>query len=448
LRNEGKVQINAGTLRVNGDYYQPESGILEIGISGTEAGQFGRMIASSASLDGSFIATILGDFVPAVGTNFVVCEFSDMSGNFRSYDLPADFVADWLANRLSLKVVTDLAIASVQPANITNTGTVQITVKGVGFLPGTLVALKQGEVILETSNIILESYRSLRVEFTMTGKPTGVYDVIVRRPDNREAQMTGAVWVYDVLWSDLTLTQGEIIPTQELFYGDDFIVKVTLKNLGKDAFQPIDVLFVYGDQRVTNTVNGLRENSEALVHTQFVAKAGISNVQIIVDPNKRVAERDERNNEMAISMPTIGVPELEIIALELTPARPAEGDVVRITAKVRNNGAPLKGGFVVALYVDDTLIYNEPSPQPNLGKGEVMEVSQHFRYTRTQQIAKAIIDPNDAILETDETNNSLEILIIPLGAAPDLLVTKITINPQQPQAGSWVTFSAEVKKPR
>ncbi|MEJ7614743.1 MAG: CARDB domain-containing protein [Candidatus Fervidibacter sacchari] len=445
LRNEGKVQINAGTLRVNGDYYQPESGILEIGISGTEAGQFGKILVGGAWLDGAFIATIAEDFTPPINASWAVFDFSNKSGDFRSYDLPVGFVVDWLANQLSLKVVTDFAIASVQPANIPNTGTVQIAVKGIGFLPGTLVALKQGEVILEASNVVLESSKLLRAEFTMTGKPTGGYDLIARRPDNRETQMSGAVWVYDVSWSDLTLTQGEIIPTQELVHGDDFIVKVTLKNLGKDALQPIEVRFVYGNQEAIKTVNGLRENGETMVHAQFVAEAGISSVRVIVDPNNRVAERDERNNEIAVSMPTIGVPDLEIIALELTPARPAEGDVVRITAKVRNNGAPLKGGFTVAFYVDDTLIYNEPSPQPNLGRGEVMEVNQHFRYTRTQQIAKAIVDLNDAILETDETNNSLEIPIIPLGAAPDLLVTKITINPQQPQAGSWVTFSAEVK---
>ncbi|MFA0735322.1 MAG: hypothetical protein OGMRLDGQ_001822, partial [Candidatus Fervidibacter sp.] len=445
LRNEGKVQIEAGTLRVNGDYYQPESGILEIGISGTQAGQFGNMVVGGAWLDGAFIATIAEDFTPPVNASWAVFTFSNKSGDFRSYDLPVGFVVDWLANQLSLKVVTDFAIASVQPANIPNTDTVQIAVKGIGFLPGTLVALKQGEVILEASNVVLESSKLLRAEFTMTGKPTGVYDVIVRRPDNRETKMSGAVWVYDVSWSDLTLTQGEISPTQDLVHGDDFIVRVTLKNLGKDALQPIEVRFVYGNQEVIKTVNGLRENGETMVHAQFVAKAGITSVRIIVDPNNRIAERDERNNETAVSMPTIGVPELEIIALELAPARPAEGDVVRVTAKVRNNGAPLKSGFTVAFYVDDTLIYNEPSPQPNLGRGEEMEVSQHFRYTRTQQVAKAIVDPNNAILETDETNNSLEIPIIPLGAAPDLLVTKITINPQQPQAGSWVTFSAEVK---
>jgi subtilase family serine protease len=445
LRNEGKVQIEAGTLRVNGDYYQPESGILEIGISGTQAGQFGKMVVGGAWLDGAFIATIAEDFTPPVNASWAVFTFSNKSGDFRSYDLPVGFVVDWLANQLSLKVVTDFAIASVQPANIPNTDTVQIAVKGIGFLPGTLVALKQGEMILEASNVVLESSKLLRAEFTMTGKPTGVYDVIVRRPDNRETKMSGAVWVYDVSWSDLTLTQGEISPTQDLVHGDDFIVRVTLKNLGKDALQPIEVRFVYGNQEVIKTVNGLRENGETMVHAQFVAKAGITSVRIIVDPNNRIAERDERNNETAVSMPTIGVPELEIIALELAPARPAEGDVVRVTAKVRNNGAPLKSGFTVAFYVDDTLIYNEPSPQPNLGRGEEMEVSQHFRYTRTQQVAKAIVDPNNAILETDETNNSLEIPIIPLGAAPDLLVTKITINPQQPQAGSWVTFSAEVK---
>jgi subtilase family serine protease len=445
FRNEGKVQIEAGTLRVNGDYYQPESGILEIGISGTQAGQFGNMVVGGAWLDGAFIATIAEDFTPPVNASWAVFTFSNKSGDFRSYDLPVGFVVDWLANQLSLKVVTDFAIASVQPANIPNTDTVQIAVKGIGFLPGTLVALKQGEMILEASNVVLESSKLLRAEFTMTGKPTGVYDVIVRRPDNRETKMSGAVWVYDVSWSDLTLTQGEISPTQDLVHGDDFIVRVTLKNLGKDALQPIEVRFVYGNQEVIKTVNGLRENGETMVHAQFVAKAGITSVRIIVDPNNRIAERDERNNETAVSMPTIGVPELEIIALELAPARPAEGDVVRVTAKVRNNGAPLKSGFTVAFYVDDTLIYNEPSPQPNLGRGEEMEVSQHFRYTRTQQVAKAIVDPNNAILETDETNNSLEIPIIPLGAAPDLLVTKITINPQQPQAGSWVTFSAEVK---
>jgi subtilase family serine protease len=142
--------------------------------------------------------------------------------------------------------------------------------------------------------------------------------------------------------------------------------------------------------------------------------------------------------------PTISAPDLEIVDLAIFPAQPEEGDTVRVTAKVRNNGAPLKGGFTVAFYVDDTLIYNEPSPQPDLGSGETMEVSQHFQYRRKQRIVKAVVDPNNRILETDENNNE-RTTTIPQGAAPDLVVTKVTTQPEQLQAGTWVTFGAEVK---
>lgn len=268
-------------------------------------------------------------------------------------------------------------------------------------------------------------------------------------PDNRiretnENNNALTVSFPDVAFPDLTVEQVDIIPSEGLVHGEAFTVRAKIKNLGGGVGQQFDVLFEYGEQKNRTKVSGLKARAEAQVIAQFNARLGVANVRVVADPDNQISESNESNNDKTAPMPTISAPDLEIVDLAIFPAQPEEGDTVRVTAKVRNNGAPLKGGFTVAFYVDDTLIYNEPSPQPDLGSGETMEVSQHFQYRRKQRIVKAVVDPNNHILETDENNNE-RTTTIPQGAAPDLVVTKVTTQPEQLQAGTWVTFGAEVK---
>jgi hypothetical protein len=197
LRNEGKVQIEAGTLRVNGDYYQPESGILEIGISGTQAGQFGKIAVNNGWLNGKLLANILGDFAPPVGTNFQVLTGQTLVGDFRDYDLPGDFDAGWQEKTLNLTVKGGFFLSRVEPKEIPNRGTVQITLRGSGFKEGTTISLVQENITVDATSVIIENRRLLKAQFSLNEITAGFYDIIARSPEGEEAKLEGQIQVYD-----------------------------------------------------------------------------------------------------------------------------------------------------------------------------------------------------------------------------------------------------------
>ncbi|MCS7193028.1 MAG: hypothetical protein NZ937_08620, partial [Armatimonadetes bacterium] len=212
LRNEGKVRVLAGTIQAN-NYYQTQTGTLEIGISGTEAAQFGKMnVTGSAWLNGTLTANLLGDFAPAVGTSFQVLTVNRRTGDFRSTDLPGDMVSEWVDRSLTLSVIGGFFVSSVQPVEISNTGTIQLTLKGTGFQQGVRVMLKKDESTFEATNVNVESIRLIRAEFNLSDIPTGDYDLVVRSPDNQEAKLAARIKVYDErVLSILAVEPNEVI---------------------------------------------------------------------------------------------------------------------------------------------------------------------------------------------------------------------------------------------
>lgn len=245
----------------------------------------------------------------------------------------------------------------------------------------------------------------------------------------------------DLARPDLSVAEAQIQPT-ELVHGEEFTVRALVRNAGAGLARPVSVLIQYGDNVARGALNGIRAGAQEAVNATFTAAAGQTVVQVKVDPDNRIEESDEGNNELAQNVPPIPTPDLEIIDLVFAPANPDEGDTVRVTAKVRNNGAPLKGNFVVAFYVDDRLIYNEPSPLPNLGSGEEMEVSQHFVFTPNSTQLRAIADPGNRVLESNEDNNT-RTAALPQPPAPELEVRSLTLL-EPMQAGIWQTARAEV----
>jgi hypothetical protein len=81
----------AGLLTINGDYTQNATGILDINIGGTTAGnQYGLLAVSGvASLAGTVNVATINAFQPAFGNSFQVLTFGSSSGNFATYNAPS-----------------------------------------------------------------------------------------------------------------------------------------------------------------------------------------------------------------------------------------------------------------------------------------------------------------------------------------------------------------------
>lgn len=121
--NHGLVAPNGpGPLAITGNYQQKEAGqlLLELGSAVT----YGRLqVAASATLAGTLKVEIVDDFIPVAGQSFDILDFTSVTGQFTTLDLPQ--LADglkWDASNLYTTGV--LAVNPVLSADLDRNGVV------------------------------------------------------------------------------------------------------------------------------------------------------------------------------------------------------------------------------------------------------------------------------------------------------------------------------------
>jgi filamentous hemagglutinin family protein len=101
LVNQGTVAPGAdggrgiGTFSVQGDFQQGPSGVLEIDLGGTQAGQFDTLdVNGAATLGGTLFLRAAGSYVPRDGDDFKLVTYKSRVGTFQFVLPPAGFTVD------------------------------------------------------------------------------------------------------------------------------------------------------------------------------------------------------------------------------------------------------------------------------------------------------------------------------------------------------------------
>lgn len=219
----------------------------------------------------------------------------------------------------------------------------------------------------------------------------------------------------------------------------------------------------------------------------WTATAGVSRLAALVDDVNRIAEADETNNKLevpfAVAAPTPtpvptptptptpapvptptpiptptpapmpSLPDMVVESVSASPAGPKPGDVVHFEARVRNRGnAPTPAGAVIGVsYWIDGHYAAWGSEQAQLAPGQALVLTtQSTPWTATVGVSRlmAFVDDVDRFLESNETNNKLEVPFAvhpPRQLLPDMIVESITSNPSHPNPGDPVHFQASVR---
>lgn len=87
--------------------------------------------------------------------------------------------------------VLAVLVTSISPFSGYNTGVIDITdLAGAGFLAGASVRLKKsGQADIVANDVIVASSRKIICKFDLTGKATGLWDVVVINPDNKSGTL-------------------------------------------------------------------------------------------------------------------------------------------------------------------------------------------------------------------------------------------------------------------
>ncbi|MFQ6127930.1 MAG: CARDB domain-containing protein [Thermoplasmata archaeon] len=180
-------------------------------------------------------------------------------------------------------------------------------------------------------------------------------------------------------------------------------------------------------------------------------------VTIFADLMDNVSEINEENNEFNILFRVVGP---DIVAIDflvndsphIAPVAVTGGETVLLTCVAFNAGSNVTpASFFVSINESENplLLLNVPPLAPGTYQWFNISWDAPMDYLNTSVVFE--VDFYDEILETNETNNTLEVVLLVTPLPPDLLPVNPEINglpyngPYQAQAGEILVLSAFVK---
>ena len=291
-------------------------------------------------------------------------------------------------------------------------------------------------------------------------KPDGTgFSETCQEDENKDGICDTPYEVYPQEVDELPLTYPPLLPDLTVLsinpviidkFNDEYIVNVTIKNLGEDNATNFNVSLNSNKGLIGTTTIPLLEPGESLnVTFNWNPTPGEYNLTAIVDPdypNDNVVESNESNNNLTIRVSVIQWrADLNVTSINL-PVMPQNGSPVQINVTVKNSGNLDSGPFNLTVYsngseVNTTII-------PNLAPGE--EVVKTLTWTPAKPglyNITAIADPENVIVEFNESNNELTAWLLVVKAPiykPDLHAFNLTISGSLKQ-GETVRINASVE---
>ena len=231
--------------------------------------------------------------------------------------------------------------------------------------------------------------------------------------------------------------------------GDTVTFRVVIENQGDAAARDFHVSF-----RDRSSVwppmegmvsGGLAAGRNTTVSFEWPADADPHEFMIVADSRDEVIESDEDNNEHTIDYGATVVADLVVSRIASSPRSPSVDEDTTIRVTIGNNGQGSAGSFIVTLsiaqagrHVDD---FNRRVDEIPAGESRTLEfdwVAMVGPHTFT-----ATADSRQAILETNESNNTLEETVVT--ALSDLVVADVQNDSQDTMAGDEVRVRVSVQ---
>jgi subtilase family serine protease len=362
----------------------------------------------------------------------------------------------------------NLVIASsditVTPTTVIDSANVTVNIKvnntGAASAPATTIELHLTDITgrkLGAANINAlapGASQSATITFaatTMTGSDTlfAIVDPAVAIDELRkdDDSATAALTVngkpdLQVYAADLTTTPAHVQPNQPA------TLNAVIRNNGEgDATSVAYVVLDGTAQLVRSTIATIPAGTSAPISVPLTLAAGSHTLTATVDPDNAIPESNETNNQAS---KTIGVSALANIDLRIAPgavsASPGgatAGQSVTITATVENIGN-LPAQSVVAFFDGDPSLGRLITQiAVSLDAQTATSVQATYVVQPSTSVVYAVVDPWNALAETDETNNAaytpLSSQFVDLAIAKDgFVLTRTPLQQGQQMTGRAV----------
>ena len=237
-----------------------------------------------------------------------------------------------------------------------------------------------------------------------------------------------------ITWRPLNPAPGELVA-----------FTITVKNQGGSSAAASQVYYyVDGSRRGAGSVSPVPAGGELTKSFSWRVESLAYTVKAVADGDNQLVESDEANNEKGITFSGMTIPEPDLVVKDITwtPLRPSPTDTVTFTVTIENQGEGSAAASKVGYYIDDS----------EQGSGTLASIPAGGTTTGTftwnaetgEHVIKAVADYDDAVFESDETNNEKELASSKIYLA-DLVIADITWSPSSPSPTDTVTFTVTIK---
>ncbi len=152
-------------------------------------------------------------------------------------------------------------------------------------------------------------------------------------------------------------------------------------------------------------------------------------------------------DEATVTVQIEALPDLYITELSLDPVSPHQGQLVNVRVAVYNGGnAPAGHQRVIWRAAGPTVGCEWDIASLAALGGRVLNCTYTYSGWNPNYITTAVADVDDEVAESDEENNSRELVVNvqPAVAGPDLYITELSLDPVSPHQGELVNVRVAV----
>jgi subtilase family serine protease len=246
------------------------------------------------------------------------------------------------------------------------------------------------------------------------------------------------------------LTRNELLAVSDSTPIVDTPVTISARiyNVGGDDFSGTAAVRFYDGSTLISTQSVTDLNAQSFADVSFshtFDTVGNHNLKAVVDEDQLVIETSEQNNSGSISLNVLNtVANLSPVDVLFSDTTPATTDDVALTAKVVNNGGASASDVVVRFFDEGNPLGAAVIPSLAADGGfEFATIQTTLAAAGTRQI-QVVVDPDNAVIETDEEDNVRSETIDVHLPAPDLTASLISLSNNTPVVGDSVEIAMTV----
>jgi hypothetical protein len=249
---------------------------------------------------------------------------------------------------------------------------------------------------------------------------------------------------------DLVITEEDIAWTPSIpQVGDEVMITASVRNEGRAPARMVSVILrTRGGQDQRAMIESIEPGGQADVRfAETVSVSGERFVAIVADPENRIRELNEDNNEAGrpLLVREEDLPDLIVSDVSAKPEILRAGQEFMIKAVIANQGTSDALDFFVSVHIDNEKTGSQMIQR--LAPEAVEEVT--FRMAAQpagEHRVRVRADPGGWIKERERANNEAgRILLVREEELPDLIIEDVALTPENPTPGDKVLITATIR---